>query len=225
MSRVPSFTPILKTAEGRAGGASALAKRLPVTKTADELRAVPDDRYLSLLSLRVFRAGLKHDLVDARWPAFEEVFLGFVPSRVTGFSDEALESLMKDSRLIRHWAKIRSVRDNAAAMIGVAAETGGFGAYLADWPATDVVGLWRDLAKRLSQMGGNSGPYFLRMAGKDTFILTGAVARALDRWGAFKGEPKGKADQNAVQETFNAWAKATGRPLSHLSMILALSVD
>lgn len=219
------FEPILDAAAARAGGARALEARLPVPKSADELRAVGDDRYLSLMSLRIFRAGLRHALVDAKWPAFEEVFMGFAPGRVRAMNDEALEALMSDPRLIRHWPKLKAVRANAAALSALADERGGFGAYLAAWPGGDVVGLWADLGKRFAQMGGNSAPYFLRMAGKDTFVLTGDVVRALNRWGAFDGNPKGKADRARVQEAFNAWAAATGRPLCQVSMILALSVD
>jgi len=73
-------------------------------------------------------------------------------------------------------------------------------------------------------MGGNSGPYFLRMAGKDTFLLTGDVAGALVHWGAVEGELKGKAGRSRAQQAFNQWAADTGRPLSQLSMILGLSV-
>ena len=87
-----------------------------------ELAATPDDRYLSQMSLRIFRAGLKHSLVDAKWPAFEEVFAGFDPRRVRAMSDEAMEALLGDTRLIRHWGKLKSVRDNAAAMLAVAEE-------------------------------------------------------------------------------------------------------
>jgi 3-methyladenine DNA glycosylase Tag len=217
------FGPILAAAEARAGGAAALRQRLPVAKSAGELRDVGDDRYLSLMSLRVFRAGLKHSLVDAKWPAFEKVFMGFAPRRVRAMSDEALEALMKDARLIRHWPKLRSVRANAAALCALAEAHGGMGAYLAGWPGERIVELWDEIAKRFSQMGGNSGPVFLRMAGKDTFILTPDVVRALERWAGFDGTLKGKAERRRVQEAFNAWASATGRPLSEISMILALS--
>ncbi len=99
------------------------------------------------------------------------------------------------------------------------------GAYLAAWPRDDVVGLWHDLGKRFTQLGGNSGPYFLRMAGKDTFLLTDAVIKALGHWDAFAGAPKSKADRLRVQEVFNAWHQMTSRPLCQLSMILAASVD
>ena len=110
----PPFAPILDAARTRLG-AAALEVRLPQPRSAAELKAVPDDRYLSQMSLRIFRAGLKHSLVDAKWPAFEEVFRGFEPRRVRAMSDEAVEALLGDARLIRHWGKLKSVRDNAAA--------------------------------------------------------------------------------------------------------------
>jgi len=223
MARSP-FSAILDAARTR-HGAAALEARLPTPKTPDQLRATPDDRYLSQMSLRVFRAGLKHSLVDAKWPAFEEVFHGFDPRRVRAMSDEALEGLMGDVRLIRHWGKLRAVRDNAAAMLAVAEEPGGFGAWLAGWPGDDVVGLWEALAKEFRQMGGNSGPSFLRMVGKDTFVLTHSVAAALKRWGEIAAPPKNRQDRAAAQACFNAWAAASGRPLCQLSLILAMSVE
>ncbi len=218
------FQPILEAAQARAGGAAALEARLPVPKTDDELRGVADDRYLSLMSLRIFRAGLRHAMVDAKWPAFEEAFQGFEPRRLRMLSDEDLDLLLTDRRLIRHAAKMHAVRANATALCEIAGEAGSFGAYLADWPGADVVGLWEDLAKRLRQMGGNSGPYFLRMAGKDSFLLTPDVGRALQALGVVERPPKGKGDRRKAQAAFNAWAAETGRPLSQLSMILALSL-
>ena len=220
----PSFAPILEAARTRLG-AGALEARLSKPRSTAELKATADDRYLSQMELRIFRAGLKHSLVDAKWPAFEEVFDRFEPRRVRAMSDEALEALLGDRRLIRHWGKLKSVRDNAAAMIGVAEEHGTFGAWLADWPGSDIVGLWEALAKCFSQMGGNSGPSFLRMVGKDTFVLTHSVTAALKHWGAVNTPPKNRKDRAAVQSHFNAWAAETGRPLCQLSLILAASVD
>src|ERR1041385_1442224 len=133
---VPPFALILEAARTR-HGAAGLEARLPQPKTTAELAATPDDRYLSDMSRRVFRAGLKHSLVDAKWPAFEEVFQRFDLRRVQAMSDEAMEGLLGDARLIRHWGRLKSVRDNAAAMLEVVGEHGGFGAWLADWPAGD----------------------------------------------------------------------------------------
>jgi len=224
MSRIPDFAKIQKAAEQRLGKAG-LARRLPKVKSAAALRKVTDDRYLSLMSLRIFRAGLRHDMVDAKWPAFEKAFRGFEPRKVRAMSDEQVEALMGDRRLIRHLGKLKSVHANAAAVCGLAAERGSVGVYLADWPGDRIVELWEDLARRFHQLGGNSGPYFLRMAGKDTFVLTQAVIAALNHWKAFTGTPKSKSDRAKVQAAFNAWAGESGLPLAHLSVTLALSVD
>ena len=189
---IAAFAAIIAAARAR-HGAAALEARLPTPKTADELRATPDDRYLSTMQRRIFQAGLKHSMVDAKWPAFEEAFSGFDPRRVRAMPDEALEKLLADARLIRHWGKLKSVRDNAAAVLAVAAENGSFASWIAGWPGEDIVGLWEALAQRFRQMGGNSGPTFLRMVGKDTFILTppssprcgiGAPSRRRPRTGA-----------------------------------------
>jgi len=218
------FAKIRKAAEKRLG-AEGLAARLPEVKSAAALKKTSDDRYLSLMSLRIFRAGLKHEMVDAKWPAFEKVFHGFDPKRLRAMSDEAVEKLMGDARLIRHLGKLKSVPANAAAMCDLAEEHGSLGAWLAAWPGAEIVKLWDELAKRFTQLGGNSGPYFLRMAGKDTFILSPGVVTALDHWGAYKGEPKGKAARAEVQAIFNDWAVETKLPLAHLSMTLAASLD
>ncbi len=192
---------------------------------AEALRAVPDDRYLSQMCRRIFRAGLKHSLVDAKWPAFEDVFLNFDPHRIRAMPDEDLEALMSEPRIIRHWGKIKSVRANAATMIEISATNGCFGNYLADWPGSAIVDLWSELAKRFQQLGGNSGPTFLRMVGKDTFLLTPDIIRALSRWQAYDGRGKSKGDRRNIQAAFNAWHDQSGRPLCQISRILALSVD
>ncbi len=223
-----AFAKIEKAALKRVGAKELqdrIKTRMPPLKSAAALKKVSDDRYLSLIGLRIFRAGLKHEMVDAKWPAFEKAFHRFDPYKVRAMSDEAIEALMKDARLIRHLGKLKAVHANAAAMIALADEKGGCGAYLAAWPGENIVGLWDDLAKRFAHLGGGSGPYFLRMAGKDTFVLSDWVVKALNEWGAFEGAPKGKADRAKIQALFNEWAKETGKPLAHLSMTLAASVD
>ena len=94
---VSSFAPILEAACTRLGTA-ALEARMTQPSSPAELKALTDDRYLSQMSLRIFRAGLKHSLVDAKWPAFEDVFEGFEPRRVRAMSDEALEALERVNR-------------------------------------------------------------------------------------------------------------------------------
>jgi len=207
------------------GGEDKVLQRLAVPKTEQQLCALNDSEYLSIMSRRIFRAGLKHSMVDAKWPAFEEVFSGFDIDIVRMMSDEDLDVLMKDKRIIRHWGKIKSVRANAAVISEMQQEYSGFGDYISNWPGSRIVELWQDLKKRFVQLGGNSGPYFLRMSGKDTFLLTRDVVRALNRHAVFEGEATSIKARNRVQEAFNQWSEESGRPLCQISMILALSTD
>jgi len=220
-----AFQTIYEEALFRVGSEAALKSKLPIPKSRDELRQLNDNHYLSVMSRRIFRAGLKHDMVDAKWPAFEEVFHGFDINRVRMMSDEELEVPLHDSRIIRHWIKIKAVRANAQAMHELIEEANSVGNYLANWPGERIVELWDDLTNRFTQLGGNSGPYFLRMAGKDTFLLTEYVVRALAKWGAIKAEPKGKKARQIVQDQINQWSEESGRPMCQISMLLALSVD
>ncbi|WP_296250212.1 DNA-3-methyladenine glycosylase I [Pseudomonas sp. UBA4194] len=209
----------------RFGSQKALESHLPTAKTPAQLRKISADRYLSTLALRVFRAGLKHSLVDAKWPAFEQVFFGFDPEKVVLMGAEHLERLMQDTRIIRHLGKLKSVPRNAQMILDVAHEHGSFGQFIADWPVDDITGLWQYLAKHGNQMGGLSAPRFLRMVGKDTFIPTWDVVAALNAQDIVDKVPSSKRDQAAVQAAFNQWHAESGRPMCQLSAMLAFTVN
>ena len=216
------FNDILADVTARIGDEE-LAEQLIVPLEYQQLEELGDDRYLSLMCLRIFRAGLKHSMVDAKWPAFEEVFYQFDPVSVANMHDEALEELTGDSRLIRHWGKLQAVRKNAAKLAEISREQGSFGHYIANWPTSNIVGLWAELQQNFSQLGGSSGANFLRMAGKDTFLFTKDVVQALKCEGVCDGEPKSKKAKQQVQEGFNIWAEQSQLPLCQISKILALS--
>lgn len=217
-----TFAEIQKVAAEHSGGAQSLATRMPEIPDQEQLLALDDAECLSMMSFRVFSTGLNQQMVRNKWPAFEEVFFNFNPGKIAFMSDEALENLMQETRIIRHWGKIKATRENAIAMSQLAKEFGGIGKYLHDWPLNDSIGLWEDIKKRFSQMGGNSGPYFLRMVGKDGFILTRDVVKALNDLGVAEGKLTSKRDRALVQDAFNRWHEETKMPYAHLSRILAI---
>ena len=100
-----------------------------------------------------------------------------------------------------------------------------FGAFLANWPSSDEVGLLEFLAKRGDRLGGNTGQMLLRFLGWDGFVTSKDVVACLRDAGLdVAGEIKSKRDLKLVQEQFNAWANETGLPYSHLSRICAYSI-
>ena len=136
------FKALLALAVNRKGGLKPVEAQLPAVKTAAQLRRPDDAFYFSALTRRVFRAGLKHSLVDAKWPAFEEAFFGFDPDKLVLMPDSMLEERMQDTRLIRHWGKIKAIRHNAQLVLDLRREYGSMGRWLADWPVEDTVGMW-----------------------------------------------------------------------------------
>ncbi|WP_292378263.1 dihydrodipicolinate synthase family protein, partial [Mesorhizobium sp.] len=126
---------------------------------------------------------------------------------------DLMEELASDKRIVRNPQKIKSVRDNAAFVDRVSKEHGGFGKFLADWPADDQVGLTAYLGKHGSRLGGNTGQYFLRWLEWDTFIVSADMAAALRDAGLDIAEsPTSKRDLDKIQAQINRWSAATGLP-------------
>ncbi|MEB2400779.1 MAG: DNA-3-methyladenine glycosylase I [Alcaligenaceae bacterium] len=198
---------------------------LPQALAADELKRKGDDRYLSAMTRRVFQAGVQHSVVDAKWPDFEQAFSGFMPEAMALLDEADIEGHMQNQRIIRDRAKLRSIPRNARFILDVRQERGGsFAAFIADWPAADIIGLWRLLAKRGARLGGRSAAGFLRLVGKDTFLLTSDVVARLAAAGVVAREPTSQRDLQAVQDAFNALQQSSGRPLCQLSAMFALSI-
>ena len=132
---------------------------------------------------------------------------------------------MQDARIIRHLGKLKSVPRNAQMVLDIAHEHGSFGAFIAQWPVTDIVGLWKYLSKHGHQLGGLSAPRFLRMVGKDTFVPSYDVVAALNAQKLVDKAPTSLRDLAIVQNAFNQWHAESGRPMCQLSQMLAFTVN
>ncbi len=220
-----SFQTLYETALQNWGEEKILAL-LPEVNTPQTLRAIGDDRYLSAMARCVFRAGFSWKVIAKKWPDFETVFSGFVPLALANYSNDRIDDLMQDTRIVRHRTKIQSVRDNALYICDIQQSHGSFAAYIADWPEESIVDLWLELKKRGSRLGGNTGPGFLRLIGKDTFMLSADVSAVLLNHKLIDGlSPNSKRDLLKVQTLFNRFQQDSGYPLSHISRILALSLQ
>lgn len=219
-----SFEQYWQQAISHHGSEAAVLERFPDVKSPEEISAVTDDRYLSMISRRVFRAGMKHSVVDSKWDAFEEAFWGFKPEACQLIDDRRFEELMQNTSLIRHWGKMKTIPINALMVSDMSKAHGSFGEWLAQWPEDNIIGLWQELKKHGSHLGGDGGSRFLRMAGKDTFVLTDDVVRVLVNEGIVSKKPTSQKDLKACQAFFNTLREESGRPLSHISMTLAMSI-
>lgn len=219
-----SFDSIFQRAAERKGGAQALQDILPKTVSDRMLKNRPDSFYLAEMTRCVFRSGFVWKIIEAKWPGFEEAFDGFDVSGCAMLSDEDLERLATDERIVRNARKIQSVRGNALFVREVRAEHGSFGAYLAAWPREDFTGMWQQLKTRGDRLGGQTGRFFLRFVGWDTPVLSEDVVRALIGQGVIDKAPTSKKALAAVQEAFNVWQTESGRPFSEISRILSATL-
>ncbi|ESZ27989.1 MULTISPECIES: DNA-3-methyladenine glycosylase I [unclassified Mesorhizobium] len=219
------FKKIRARAAKRKGGEEELTSLLGPAPDNAAVADIADDRILSVMAERVFAAGFVWRVIEQKWPGFEEAFLRFEPKRLLFQPDDFWHDLTADQRIVRNPQKIRSVRDNAAFVERVSKEYGGFGQFLANWPADDQVGLMAWLGKHGSRLGGNTGQYFLRWLGWDAFVISGDMAAALRDAGLDIAEsPTSKKDLDKIQRQINQWAAETHLPRRHISRILAMSI-
>jgi 3-methyladenine DNA glycosylase Tag len=219
------FAIIRERAAARKGGEAILETLLGPTPDNAKVAELGDDRILSTMAQRIFSAGFVWSVIEAKWPGFEEAFLGFEPGKLLVQPEDFWHDLTSDKRIVRNGQKIMSVRDNALFVQKTATEHGSFGRLLAAWPADDQIGLTAYLGKHGSRLGGATGQYVLRWVGWDTFIFSRDMVLALRDAGLDIAEsPVSKTDQRKIQDQMNVWATETGLPRAHISRILAMSI-
>ncbi|AWN54989.1 DNA-3-methyladenine glycosylase I [Methylobacterium sp. 17Sr1-1] len=217
---------ILAEAASRKGGLAALEAMLGETPVLprDRIAALPDHRILAAMTRRIFSAGFSAQVIDAKWPAFESAFREFDPPACAALTEDDIDALAADRAIVRNRAKIDAVRVNAALLLALAREHGSAARVLADWPEDDLVGLLRLLRERGRHLGGDSGMRVLRAIGKPAFVTTRDVVAALIREGVVARAPSTPRGLALVQRAFNLWSAQSGRNLTEISRILALSV-
>ncbi|MBI1399994.1 DNA-3-methyladenine glycosylase I [Hyphomonas sp.] len=219
------FGPILKLAAGHHGGEKSVLAQSANTHAVRNLAKVPADRLLSVMTKCVFNAGFNWKVIEAKWDGFEAAFEGFDPGRLAFFGDEMLDRLVSDERIVRNGQKIKASLENARFVAEVESKEGGFGKFLANWPAEDQTGLMDALNKRGARLGGATAQYFLRFAGWDAWIASSHVCTALVREGVLaKPAATSKGDLARLQAAINEYHADSGLPRAQISRLLALSV-
>ncbi|NOD48294.1 MULTISPECIES: DNA-3-methyladenine glycosylase I [unclassified Ruegeria] len=218
-----TFDEIFDISASRHGGPDALQAMLHKPKSPEELAAIPEDRWLAMLTKCVFQAGFNWKVIENKWDGFEVAFDGFDVGRCAFMDDEKFDALLQDKRIVRNGTKIAAVRDNAAFLMELR-EEGGAGKVLGGWPSADYINLLALLAKRGSRLGGASAQYAMRFIGRDSFILSQDVTARLIAEGVIDKPATSKKAMLAVQKAFNTWMDQSGRSLTEISRVLAMSL-
>jgi 3-methyladenine DNA glycosylase Tag len=220
------FAEIFTRAAARKGGVAALEQILATTasRSPAQIASTPDDRILAEMTRRIFYAGFSSKVIDDKWPAFEAGFDGFDPGACAFMTEEHFDRLLQDRGIVRNGAKIKSVQINGQFLLDLKSEHGSAAHFFAHWPDADYVGLLDVLKKRANHLGGDAAGRFLRAIGKPAFIPSPDMVAALIWERVIDRPPTGKRDLAVIQTAFNKWCVESGRDLTAISRILAMSV-
>lgn len=229
-----SFKALFQRAAERKGGVKRLelllGKRILGKKLLDDNAAqqsiakLNDDRVLAAFTKQIFKSGFVWRVVENKWPDFEEHFFNFNLEKVLMMPEEMLERKAADPKIIRNYNKVKTIKANAQMMFDVTIEKNiSFAQFINDWPSDDIIGLWAFLKKHGQRLGGNTGPYALRLLGKDTFILSSDVEAYLRAQKIIDGGLQSKKSLTAIQAHFNKLQSESGYSLTQLSRLIAFA--
>jgi len=220
---IEKFNTIYHRASDRKGGKDSLELLISKPLTKNQIAKIPEDRWLSAFSMKVFQCGISWQVVRNKWPNFEELFFGFKIDPLLMLSDEIWEQKAQDPKIIRHLTKVMSIPQNARMIYEARIDHGSFSQMVADWPLDDITGLWQYMKKHGNRLGGNTGPYTLRQMGADTFIFSTDVEAYLRNTGIIDSAKTTKRAMTAANKAFCHWREESGRSLSEISQIIAYS--
>lgn len=229
-----AFELIYANAVAQLGSETELKERLTYywaqPKSPSELAALADSEALSAMAKSIFQAGFSWRVVEQKWPDIHAAMDAFDPFAVAMWPDERIDRLMSDKRVIRYYAKLLAIRDNAQWILEVAEANGSFGQWLVAQQAAGVsqAEMFWVLKQQGSRLGGMTGPLALRRMGYDCYIVTKDVIRALQREAVLdidQGNPgNSKKALYSCQQAFDVWHQQSGRSYQDISRILAHTV-
>ena len=105
-----------------------------------------DQKLFEFMILDAFQAGLSWKTILHRREGFRAAFDNFEAVKIAGYTEEKIQELMQDTRIIRNQLKIRSTVTNAKAFLKIQEEFGTFDKYIWQFTGgTTIYNNWTDL--------------------------------------------------------------------------------
>jgi DNA-3-methyladenine glycosylase I len=130
--------------------------------------------YFEVLTKAVFQSGISWGVIEARWGGLTAAFDEFDPQAVAGFTPQTVDRLMQDARVVRNRRKLEATIVNAAEIVALDREYGGFRNYLRSHPGYEA--LVEDLKRRFRMLGDRGAWFFLHVVGEDVPAVDEPVA-------------------------------------------------
>lgn len=137
---------------------------MPSGVPPEKIKPASLDDYLDVMSKAVFQSGMSWRVVEAKWPGIREAFHDFDVAKVAAFDERDLDTLAKDTRVIRNYRKLAAIVSNAQKMMALDEEYGSFQKYLHSHG--DFDGTLNAIRKDFKFMGPTGIYYFLYVVGE-----------------------------------------------------------
>ena len=121
--------------------------------------------YLEIMTKAVFQSGISWKVVESKWPGIKGAFRDFDAEAVAETSEQALDDLCQDTRVIRNRRKLSAIVSNAQRIVGLDEEHGGFQKYLRSHD--DFTATVPDIRQQFKFMGDTGIYFFLYVLGED----------------------------------------------------------
>ncbi len=120
--------------------------------------------YLEIMTKAAFQSGISWKVIEAKWDGFQEAFAGFDPETIAEFTEDDVDQLAQDTRIVRNRRKIEATIHNAATMLRLE-DDGGFVPWLRSFATYDD--LVKGIRKEFSFMGPSGIYFWLYVVGED----------------------------------------------------------
>ena len=137
---------------------------MPQMEAIPKIENASLDDNLEVMSKVVFQSGISWRVVNAKWDGIREGFRGFEVGAVATMSDDDLDELAQDTKMIRNRRKLGAIVHNAQRIVDLDAEYGDFQGYLCSH--VDFEATVKDLRKQFKFVGDVGCYHFLYVVGE-----------------------------------------------------------
>jgi len=223
MTNLSAYTKLYQLAAKRKGGEQALQHLLGDAPDNNAVAQLSDDRILSAFTKKIFQSGFVWRVVENKWPDFEASFFNFNIEKILMMPEEMLEKKASDPKIIRNYNKVKTIKANAQMIFEQQQNGHSFAEFITNWPSNDIIGLWAYLKQHGQRLGGNTGPYSLRVLGKDSFLLSSDVETYFRAHNIIDGGLQSKKSLTAIQNHFNELQQLSGLSVTQLGRFIAFA--
>ncbi len=130
-------------------------------------RPTSDEAYFENMCRVIFQAGLNWQVIDNKWPTIKKAFSNFDIGKVSCFTATDVETLMRDSGIIRNKGKIKAIIQNAQNFKAIEKQYGSFQKYLDSLDkSNNYENVIKDLVNKFKWLGPPSASLFLYTVGE-----------------------------------------------------------